>query len=312
LKMSYFVLICNTSWLGASVLASTHMGVPVSPVRGPVAVLAALYTTGECHTATEISRQASNLGLPPVSDWTVRRALRRQGLAARAMSRKPFLTKSHMRRRLEWAKAHRHWTVADWSRVIFTDETKVHLVSAAGRSWCWRGKGSCAWGPRTIKPTKKFGGGSVIIWGSMSALGPGNMCRIFVNMTGPVYTEILERHLMPSTAWLLPHRRDHFTLQHDNDPKHTSRAACTWLEAHHVATLAWPSQSPDLNPIEHLWAILKRRVREGAPLGSVDELWERLEHTWWAVEPSLCLRLVKSMPARIDAVIRAKGGYTRF
>jgi len=111
---------------------------------------------------------------------------------------------------------------------------------------------------------------------------------------------------MPSTAWLLPHRRDHFILQHDNDPKHTSRAACTWLEAHHVATLAWPSQSPDLNPIEHFWAILKRRVREGAPLGSVDELWERLEHTWWAVEPSLCLRLVKSMPARIDAVIRAK------
>ena len=85
-----------------------------------------------------------------------------------------------------------------------------------------------------------------------------------------------------------------------------------WLEAHYVATLAWPSQSPDLSPIEHLWAIVKRRVREGAPLDSVDELWERLEHTWWAIEPSLCLRLVKSMPARIDAVIRAKGGYTRF
>ena len=212
-------------------------------------IIKRIILTGECHTATEISRQASNLGLPPVSDWTVRRALRRQGLAARAMSRKPFLTKSHMRRRLEWAKAHRHWTVADWSRVIFTDETKVHLVSAAGRSWCWRGKGSCAWGPRTIKPTKKFGGGSVIIWGSMSALGPGNMCRIFVNITGPVYTEILERHLMPSTAWLLPHRRDHFTLRHDNDPKHTSQVACTWLEAHHVATIAWSSQSPDLNPL---------------------------------------------------------------
>jgi len=59
----------------------------------------------------------------------------------------------------------------------------VHLVSAAGRSWCWRGKGSCAWGLRTIKPTKTFGGSSVIIWGSMSALGPGNMCSIFVNVT---------------------------------------------------------------------------------------------------------------------------------
>jgi len=56
-------------------------------------------------------------------------------------------------------------------------------VSAeAERSWCWRGKGSCAWGPRTIKHTNKFGGGSVIIWGSMSALDPG-ICSIFDNVT---------------------------------------------------------------------------------------------------------------------------------
>ena len=160
--------------------------------------------------------------------------------------------------------------------------------------------------------TKKFGGGSVFIWGSMSALGPGNMCRIFFNMTGPVYTEILERLLMPSTAWLLPHRRDHFTLQHDNDPKHTSRVACTWLEAHCVATLAWPSQSPDLNlsisgPSSSVaWA----RARNLAQSTSSGSAWGP---TWWAVEPSLCLRLVKSMkPARIDAMIRAKCGYMRF
>jgi len=131
-------------------------------------------------------------------------------------------------------------------------------------------------------------------------------------MTGSVYTEILERHMLPSTSWLLPRGCTDFVLQQDNDPKHTSRRAHRWLEAKHVAILAWPAQSPDLNPIEHLWAIVKQRVCEGPPLGMVEELWERLEQTWWAIEPDLCRRLVESMPARIEAIIMAHGGSTRY
>lgn len=84
-----------------------------------------LILSGECRSAMEVARQAPNLGLPEVSNMTIRRALRRQGLAARAMPRKPALTKSHMRRRLEWAREHRDWTEGDWRRVIFSDETKI-------------------------------------------------------------------------------------------------------------------------------------------------------------------------------------------
>lgn len=275
-------------------------------------VVKRLILSGECRSAMEIARQAPNLGLPQVSHMTVRRALRRQGLAARVTPRKPSLTKLHMQRRLTWAREHRDWTVDDWRRVIFSDESKVQLVSGAGRSWCWRGTGRCTWDRRTIKPTKKFGGGSIMVWGCMSAKGPGNMCRILVNMTGPVYAEILQRHMLRSRAWLLPHPAAGFVLQQDNDPKHTSRAARGWLEDHHVATLSWPAQSPDLTPIEHIWATLKNRVRAGPSMGTVEELWERLEHAWWAIEPSLCERLVATMPARIKAVIRAHGGYTRY
>ena len=76
--------------------------------------------------------------------------------------------------------------------------------------------------------------------------------------------------------------------------------------------LEWPSQSPDLNPIEHLWTVIKNSVRASEPLTSVEHLWERLERVWWSIEPDQCRRLVQSMPDRIRAVIKARGGYTRF
>ena len=196
-----------------------------------------LILSGECRTAAEVARQAPNLGLPAVSVNTIRNALRRQGLVARVKFPKPFLTKAHMRRRLAWARAHRYWTMTDWRRVLFSDETKLLCVNARGRSWCWREPGPQPLCARAVMPSKKFGGGSILLWGCMSANGVGNLCRIFVNMTGTVYTEILERHMLPSTAWLLPRGCTDFILQQNNDPKHTSRRAHRWLEANHVATL---------------------------------------------------------------------------
>jgi len=78
-----------------------------------------------------------------------------------------------------------------------------------------------------------------------------------------------------------------------------------------VAALTWPSQCPDLNTIEQLWATLKHRVNRGAAPTTDATLRECLEQTWWAIEPELCQRLVDSMPTRIEAVRKAHGGHTR-
>ena len=127
-----------------------------------------LILSGKCNTAAEIARQASSLKLPKASSRTFQRVLRRQGLVSRVKPEKPAVTMLHMSRRLAWARHYRNWTVSDWEKDIFSDETKLLRVNARGRSWYWSLRGDRSLGAGTVKASKKFGGGSLLMWGCMS------------------------------------------------------------------------------------------------------------------------------------------------
>ncbi len=113
--------------------------------------------------------------------------------------------------------------------------------------YIWR-KSNTAFQKKNIIPTVKYGGGSVMVWGCFAASGPGRLAVINGTMNSAVYQKILKDNVRPSVRDFKLKRT--WVLQQDNDPKHTSKSTSEWLKKNKMKTLEWPSQSPDLNPIE--------------------------------------------------------------
>ena len=102
-----------------------------------------------------------------------------------------------------------------------------------------------------------------------------------------------------------------FIFQQDLAPAHTARSTKTWFDAHAITVLDWPANSPDLNPIENLWGIVKKKMRDTRPKNK-EELTASIKHIWASITSRQCHRLIASMPRRIEAVIKAKGFPTKY
>ncbi len=161
---------------------------------------------------------------------------------------------------------------------------------------------------KCMVPTVKHGGGSVLMWGCMSAAGVRELHFIDGIMNSQMYCSILKEKMLPSLRAL--GRRALF--HHDNDPKCTSKATVGFLKKNRVKVIQWPSMSPDLNPIEHQWGILilKRQVEHHFP-SSIQSLKEVILEEWRKIDLAKCHQLVHSMPRRLGAVFKNHEG-TRF
>ncbi len=124
-----------------------------------------------------------------------------------------------------------------------------------------------------------------------------------------IYQEILEHFMLPSADKLYVDAD--FIFQQDLAPAHTAKGTKSWFNDHGVTVLDWPANSPDLNPIENLWGIVKRKMRDTRP-NNADELKATVKETWASIPPQQCHKLITSMPRRIEAVIKAKGAPTKY
>ena len=157
----------------------------------------------------------------------------------------------------------------------------------------------------TTIPTVKHGGGNnLMVWGCMGWNGVGKLVEVEGKINAEQYCAILEDGMVESFEKL--EMQEERVFQQKNDPKHTSKRAKKWFKDNNIQVLKWPAQSPDLNPIEHLWHHPKCQLQQyNTPAKGVHELWERVVEEWNEIGPEVCQNLIESMPRRIQAVIRA-------
>ena len=194
------------------------------------------------------------------------------------------------------------------NKILWSDETKIELFGVNSKRYVWRKPGTAHHLPNTI-PTVKHGGGSIMLWGCFSAAGTGRLVAIEGKMNAAKYRDILEENLLQSAQDLRLGRR--FTFQQDNDPKHTAKITKEWLRNKSVTILDWPSQSPDLNPIEHLWRDLKMAVHQRSP-SNLTELERICKEEWQRIPKSRCEKVVASFARRLMAVLAQKGASTQY
>ena len=151
-----------------------------------------------------------------------------------------------------------------------------------------------------------------MVWGCMGWEGVGVLSEVEGNMDRFQYVDILS-HGIPESREKLGLDGEEFLFQQDNDPKHTSDHAGNWFEENEIPLIDWPAQSPDPKPIEHLWQHLKRQLKTyGTHPKGVHELWGRAAKEWNQIGPEVCQNLISSMPRRCQAVIKARGGHTKY
>jgi len=229
----------------------------------------------------------------PVSQWRARRALRRIGYASEVKKKKPALSDKNIKARLKFAGAHKNWKLDDWKRVKWFDESKFNRYQSDGKQYCWK-KPEESLQKRHVQETVKHGGGNVMVWSCFTWWSVGPIKKIDGIMKKEDYLDILQTHLCDFVD-KCAYKESDILFQQDGDPKHTSKVVKEWIAKHHFKLMEWPAQSPDLNLIENLWSIVKRRLGlyESVPANQ-HELWQRVHQNgelfqkksykiWWKV-----------------------------
>jgi len=258
-------------------------------------------------TAQEIATQSMVDTGKSVSRFTIRRILKNDGFRCCRARNKPLINLKNRQKRLEFARRYIKEPDTFWESVLVSDECRFPIFSDGPQN-VYRQK-SQALLPRNLNPTVKQGGGGVNAWGCMSYSGVGSMEFIDGIMDTAVYQGIVERNVKQSATKLGLGRR--FIFQQDNDPKHAKLMRSDFFKKNKIKVLDWPSQSPDLNPIEHLWQHMKRKLRE-KPNRNKSGLKTNIREIWSAIDPEVTKKLMGSMKHRLQEVIASRGYPTSY
>lgn len=259
------------------------------------------------NSAKAILGELKNSSNIQVCEQTIRNTLHNNGLFGRIAEVKPLVNKKTMQKRVDLCNTWRYASDEDYKRIVYSDEAPFTLFTANKNQRVWRPVGQ----RHNIKftvPMVKHGGGKIMVWGCFSYFGVGKLVKITGHMDKIQYIDILINNLDASFDMM---GVENPIFQQDNDPKHTSKYATDFFDMCSFTRLAWPSYSPDLNPIEHLWARIKSQLI-GFKAKNEQELFEKIETLWYAIPAEYCQKMCMSMKQRIKDCLDQNGAPTRW
>ncbi|GBL85289.1 Transposable element Tc1 transposase [Araneus ventricosus] len=205
-------------------------------------------------SALKVSAEFNEKFSTTISPETVQRVLRASGLNGCSARRKFFVSEKNRKLSLSFAKSTLNKPETYWNNVLFADESKFNIFGSDGRILVWRRKKNEELNPKNLVGTATYGGRDALVWECMSASGLGNLVFFDGIMNHALYLNILKDNLKLSVQNL---GIGTIFLNQDNDPMHTALNVRLWCHYNCPQNLKTSPQSPDLNPIEHIWRELE-------------------------------------------------------
>ena len=259
------------------------------------------------HTSSELRNYLASLGIQ-VTSRTVRGYLLKAGRRARRPIKKQLLTDGMKHKRLAWAETYKDWTKEDWRKVLFSDESHF-LVQGQRSQYVRRSKNEDIreehMNQLVKNPEKRM------FWGSFSYNGVGSLSPVEGIMNAEKYMQVINNNVQKDMEEAFPNSEGIF--QQDLAPCHRAKKVNTLLSEKGIRLLDWPGNSPDLNPIENLWAIVKLEA-QNRDCTTIEKMTQAIINIWFS-EPKMkhhCSKLVDSMPKRVKEVIRKRGGHIKY
>jgi transposase len=242
------------------------------------------------------------------SATTCQTFLKENSMQVVRLLKKPLIHERNQLKRVIFAEERKEKSPEFWRRIIWSDETTVRSIPTSKIVTSWVHSGTKV-EDRPINPQVHSGGFSVMFWGCFSWYGLGPLVALEGNMNALSYIELLREHLIPEVAAAgIP-----MVFMQDNAPCHTARIVKDFMAERGLETMPWPPQSPDMNPIENLWAIIKQRRKKkyGVPT-SKTSLIDQIFDIWDNVTIELCQKLADSTIKRLNMCIERKGKATKY
>ena len=238
---------------------------------------------------------------------TVNNRLLEKDLPARTPRQKPLKTKRMKEKRLQFANDHLDWSVEDWEGIAFSDETWIQLRENGRLQFVRRRPGE-AFLPECVS-TKVKHDVKVMIFGAITPSAKSQLIFVDGTVNAARYQQILEKVKIVD---FLKNGRNSRQLMEDGAPAHRAATTKRWHADRGITLFpGWPGNSPDLNPIENLWSQMKDMQREERAT-SVSGLKRIAQKVWGKVSRDYLEKLYESMPRRMQAVIDAQGGHTKY